>query len=438
MKKQITRRDMLRSTALAGAGLMIVGSGGLVRGQDSPNEKINVACIGIGGRGSANVGGVSGTGKVNMVAPCDCDDSRAGGAYKKFPSAKKYYDYHKMYDEMEDQIDAVVVSTPDHTHYDPSIRALRMGKHLYCEKPMAHSVGEARGMIDEAKKQGVVTQLGVQRHTLSNMHRVVELIKSGEIGDVTECYTWVGGSRGMPSMPTEFPPVPEGLDWDAWIGPAKMRPYTPALCPYNWRFWWDFGTGEAGNWGCHLLDIPFWALDLKYPTRVSAVEGEPADPQRTPKQMSITFEFPARGAMPAMKQHWMHSTTGPALLAEKGLPHYGSGSLFIGTKGMLVTDFDKHVLAPEDKYKDFEYPEQSIPNSPGFYKEWTNAILGLSKEPPTCNFEYSGPLAETVLLGNVAYRVGKPFDWDAEKLVAVGVPEAEQYIRPEFYNGYKW
>lgn len=426
MSHQLTRRESLKTAASIGAGFWLGGiSSG--RADDSPNEKINVACIGIGGRGAANLGGVS---SQNVVALCDVDQQRAGKAFEKYSKAKHFEDYRRMLDEMDDQIDAVVVSTPDHTHFHPSMMAMRMGKHLYCEKPMAHSVWEIREMTRTAKEMKVATQLGVQRHTLSNMHRSVELIQAGAIGKVSEVHCWVGGSRGMPSPAKTGEKVPEHLNWDLWLGPAADRPYSSSFCPYNWRFWWDFGTGETGNWGCHILDIPFWALGLKYPTRVSG-SGPAVDPERTPNSMTTRLEFPREEVV----LHWYHAKSGPPILKEKGLSSSGMNTLFIGNDGMLLTGFNKHQLLPEEKFADFARPEKSIPRSPGFYKEWFAAIKG--GEPATCDFDYSGPLSETVLLANTAYRAGSGFDWDAESLSTGGNKKADALIRTEFRKGWE-
>lgn len=424
MTQQITRRSMLQGTAAVGAGLWLGGS--TAKASGSANEKINVACIGIGGRGSANVGGVS---KENIVALCDVDEARGGKAFEKYAKAKRYVDFRKMLDEMENEIDAVVVSTPDHTHFHPSMMALNMGKHLYCEKPMAHSVWEVRQMTELAANKGVATQLGVQRHTLSNMHRSVELIQAGAIGKVSEVHCWVGGDRGMPSIPTDTPSVPKGLDWDLWLGPAAYRPYHKAYCPYGWRFWWDFGTGETGNWGCHILDIPYWALGLTYPTRVDGSGPEVHD-QTTPKSMATKFAFPDQD----VTLHWYHAKSGPPILKEKGLNGGGMNTLFIGSEGMLLTGFSKLKLLPEEKFARYEAPEKSIPDSPGFYNEWFNAIrVG---EKATCDFSYSGPLSETVLLGNVAYR-GGGFDWDAKSLKATGSERSAELIQTPFRKGWE-
>ena len=288
-------------------------------------------------------------------------------------------------------------------------------------------------MTELAARKKLATQLGAQRHAMSNMHRVVEAIKSGAIGEVRECHAWIGGDRGMPAAPTQFPAVPPHLKWDLWLGPAENRPYSPEYVPYKWRFWWDFGTGETGNWGCHILDIPYWALELAHCEHVEA-SGPPIDPQRTPKSMDVRFEFPARGKLPPLVLHWYHSKSGPPILKEKGLPHLGTGVLFVGSEGMLLTEFGKHLLAPKEKFADWKRPEPFIPDSPGFHKEWILACKG--GEPATCNFDYTGPMAETVLLGNVAYRVGKGFDWNAEKMEAAGCPEAEKHLRPEYRDGW--
>lgn len=430
MPRLINRRTMLRRAAVTGTAATILTNGILARGV-SPNEKLDIAVIGLGGRGSANLGGVSGE---NLVALCDVDDERAGKAYEKFPKAKKFYDFRTMLDEMETKIDAVVISTPDHAHFHPAMMAMERGKHCYCEKPMAHAVSEVRQMTDLAKEKGLATQLGVQRHTIPNMHRVVELIKSGAIGEVRECHAWIGGDRGMPALPTEFPPVPAHLKWDLWLGPAAERPYSPAYVPYNWRFWWDFGTGEMGNWGCHILDIPYWALDLKYCTKVSAT-GPEVDPQRTSKSMEVRYEFPARGDLPPVVLNWYHTKNGPAILKELGISLNGANNLFIGSEGMLLCGFSSHVLLPEEKFADFEGPSPSIPDSPGFYKEWISACKG--GEAATCHFDYSGPMAETILLGNVAYRTGEAFEWDAAKLKSPGCTAIDALNFPTYRKGWE-
>jgi predicted dehydrogenase len=430
MARLINRREMLRRSAATGTAALVLTNGILARGA-SPNEKLDIAVIGLGGRGSANLSGVAGE---NIVALCDVDDERAGKAYEKFPKAKKYYDFRPMLDEMQKEIDAVVISTPDHTHYHPAIMAMERDKHCYCEKPMAHAVSEVRRMTDLAREKGLATQLGVQRHTIPNIHRIVELIESGAIGEVRECHAWIGGDRGMPPMPAEFPAAPAHLKWDLWLGPAADRPYSPSYVPYNWRFWWDFGTGEMGNWGCHILDIPYWALDLKHCTKVSA-SGPEVDPQRTPKSLDVRYEFPARGNLPPLVLNWYHTKSVPPVLKELGISLQGANNLFIGSKGMLLCGFNSHVLLPEDKFAGFERPAPTIPDSPGFYREWITACKG--GEPATCKFDYSGPMAETVLLGNVAYRTGEAFEWNAAELKATNCTTIDALNFPKYRKGWE-
>lgn len=429
MTKQFTRREALQTSAMLGAGLYL-GAVGESRAKKSPNEKLNLAVIGIGGRGGANLGGVK---SQNIVALCDVDDKRAGKAYDKHPKAEKFYDFRRLYDTMEKRIDGVVISTPDHTHFHPAIRAMQMGKHVYCEKPMAHNVWEVREMTKLAREKGIATQLGVQRHTLNHVHRAVELIQNGVIGDVLACHAWVGGSRGMPKVPTEKPKVPNHLKWDLWLGPTTQdRAYHSSIAPYGWRFWWDYGTGETGNWGCHILDIPFWGLGLKYPTKVKAT-GPEVDPERTPKAMNVEFEFPNKAGQP-IHLHWYHTGKAPAILSEKKVSGKGANNLFIGTKGMLLCGFGMHKLYMDGKEVSAPKVEKRLPNSPGFYKEWIQACKG--DQPATCHFDYSGPLTETVLLGNVAYRAGGEFAWDAENLQAKGNDKAQRLIREEYRKGW--
>ena len=430
MNRKPNRRELLETTALAGAGLLL-GSAARGAPSRSPNEKLGVAVIGVGGRGRANLDGVGKTEEI--VALCDVDQAHAGNAFDKYPRAKRYTDYRRMFDELHASIDAVIVNTPDHTHFHPAYAGLQLGKHLYCEKPMAHNVWEVRTLTELAREKGLATQLGVQRHTIGNVHRTVELIQAGTIGEVTECYAWISGDRGMPARPTAFPEVPAHLDWDLWLGPTASRRYSPDYCPYHWRFWWDWGAGETGNWGCHVLDIPFWALGFGSPKRVWA-SGPEVDPARTSKGMDTHFEFPARGDHPAVTLHWSHSKEGLPIVREHGLDHGSPGVLFVGTKGMLYSGFSKRKLLPESDFADLEAPPRSIPDSPGFYREWIDACKGGAAA--TCHFDYSGPLTETVLLGNVAYRGGKGFDWNAAKLEASSA-RAQALIREEYREGWK-
>lgn len=428
MKPLLSRRHALKVTAATTLGMYHGASMRRLSAAESPNEKLNIACIGVGGSGAANVHGVR---RENLVAFADVDQQRAAKTLKKFPDTQLFSDYRNLLDKLGDQLDAVVISTPDHTHFHPAYAAMQLGLHVYLEKPLAHNVWETRTLTELAAKQGLATQLGSQRHVKSNMHRVVELIQSGAIGRVTEVHSWVGGSRGMPAIPDDRPEVPSTLDYDLWIGPAQYRPYHPSFCPYGWRFWWDFGTGETGNWGCHILDIPFWALGLTSPQRIDAA-GPEVDPQRTPKSMHVTYRFAEqRSGDGPVTLHWYHGT--PGILKEKGLSAKGNNTLFVGEQGMLLCGFDNRKLLPEEKFADFKPPEPFVPDSPGFHQEWINACRG--GEAATCHFDYSGPLAETVLLGNVAYRAGG-FDWNARQLRASN-SSAQDLIQETYRKGWE-
>lgn len=426
-----SRRNFLKTSAVVAGGYWL-GASQVARAA-SPNEKLNVACIGVGGRGSANVGGVS---RENIVAMCDVDEKKAGKRFQQFDKARRFQDFRVMLDKLDKQIDAVVISTPDHTHFHPARQAMLMGKHVYCEKPLAHSAWECRELTRLAKKMNVATQLGNQRHANAGMARTVEAVRSGMIGEIKEVYCGIGGSRGMPAMPKEFPAVPSHLNWDLWQGPAKARPYAPDYCPYKWRFWWDYGTGETGNWGCHILDIPFWALQLKYPTRVD-LDVVPAvkdiDPQRTPKSMKTRMEFPAEKGHGALTLHWWHGSMKEVFKKHNTDSH--GNTLFIGEKGTIAAGFDGYRVKLNDGSKP-ETPEQTIARSPGFHKEWINAC----KDGPrsSCDFvNYTGPLAEAVLLANAAFRSGGGFDWDAKAFKASGNNKVEQYIVSDFRKGWK-
>ena len=428
---RLTRRNLIKTASLASTGFWM-GTAFSRNQYRSANEKLNLAFIGVGGRGTANLNGLKKN--HNVVAMCDVDGARAKKPFEEFSTVKKYTDFRVMLDAVENQVDGVVISTPDHTHFHPAYQALQMGKHIYLEKPMAHNVWETRTICDLAREKGVATQLGVQRHTIPNMHRVVELIQSGAIGKVSDVYCWISGERGMPKMPESNPPVPPHLNYDLWVGPADHRPYQPSITPYGWRFWWDYGTGETGNWACHILDIPFWALDLKHPTRVSCEKVDKVDKLRTPKSMKTTLEYPANGNRGPVKLHWQHVKNGPDILRKHGLPDKGNNTLFVGSEGMLLAGFSSHKLYPEDKFSDFQKPAPSIPDSPGFYQEWVTACQG--GPAATCNFEYSGPLAETALLANVAFRSQSDFDWDAANL-KTNSQAAQSFIQEKYRQGWE-
>jgi predicted dehydrogenase len=412
------------------------------------HDKLRVAVIGVAGRGAGNLQGVSGE---QIVALCDADEERLAAAATKFPKAKKYFDFRKLLAEMDKQIDAVVVSTPDHNHAPASVMAMRMGKHCYCEKPLTHNVFEARTAIDVARQKKLATQMGTQIHATDNYRRVVELVQAGAIGPVNEVHVWCGKGWGGGTRPTEQPPVPERLHWDVWLGPAPYRPYHPCYLPAQWRRWWDFGNGTLGDMACHYMDLPFWALGLQYPTTIEAA-GPPVDPETCPTKLTVHYDFPARGEQPPVNFTWYDGGYSPPILAtldltppataaedKKGLKpkkgaSWGSGVLFVGSQGMLLADYTRRVLLPTAKFADFTPPEPTIPKSVGHHQEWIDACK--TGSPTTCNFAYSGMLAEAVLLGNVAYRTGKKLHWDAAAMKAVNCPEADRYLRREYRTGW--
>ncbi len=428
MSKRLARRDFLRTTGAVGAGVWLGVGPRTARAAESPNEKLNLAVIGIGGRGRANLDRVR---SQNIIALCDVDDARAGNAYETYSPAEKFQDFRKMFDKLESKIDGVVISTPDHTHFHPAYWAMQRGKHVYLEKPLAHTVWEVRELTNLAREKKLATQLGSQRHTLTGLRNAVELVRAGTIGTIKEVHSWISSSRGMPGSPSGKEKVPSGLNWDLWLGPAAERPFSKAFAPYNWRFWWDFGTGETGNWGCHILDIPYWALDLKHATHVAGSGPEP-DAEKTPKSLASTLQFPANDKRPAVTLHWHQGQ--PPILNELKLDGRGMNNLFIGSDGMLLCGFDKHKLLPEEKFAGVT-PPQTLEKSPGFYNEWINACKG--GPAATCNFDYSGPMAESVLLANVAYRVQGTFAWDAAALSTKGHAAAQGLIRDEFRKGWE-
>jgi len=437
MQKQLNRRDFLKSVVCTGSGLVILSNSRLVRGTEA-NEKLNVAGIGVGGRGAADVNGAA---SENIVALCDVDEKHAAQTFERYPEAKRYKDFRRMFDKMHNKIDAVVVGTPDHTHAPPGVMAMKLGKHCYCEKPLTHSVYEARMMAKVARENKLVTQMGTQIHAESNYRRAVELVQTGTIGSVREVHVWLGANFNGPPKPTDMsqpdapsdrPPVPETLDWDLWLGPASYRPYHPAYAPFGWRYWWNFANGQLGDFFCHYCDLAFWALKLRHPLSVEA-EG-PVHPESAARWTIARQEYPARGELPPVTLTWYSGGGYPAFVQEGKVPQWGNAVLFIGSNGMLIADYGRHQLLPEDKFADFERPKPFIPDSIGHHREWVQACK--TGGPTTCNFDYSGALTEAALLCNVALRTGKKIVWDAKNLKAIGCPEADVLIRREYRKGW--
>jgi predicted dehydrogenase len=423
------RRDFLKQTTLAGAGFWVAGTAA-ARPSRAPSDKLNIAAIGVGGRGAHNLGQLAGE---NIVALVDVDERSLAPAVKKFPRARTYHDFRRLFDDSK-TFDAVVVSTTEHTHAFATLPALKLGKHVYCEKPLAHCVHEARLVAREAARHKVATQMGTQMHATDNYRRVVELVQAGAVGPIREVHVWVARGWGGGSRPKETPPVPAYLHWDLWLGPAPARPYHPAYVPGpKWYKYWDFGGGVLPDLGSHWNDLPFWALQLRHPSTIEA-SGPPVSPETAPPWLIVRYEFPARGKMPGVKLTWYQGGKRPDLVRDRRVPAWGDGVLFVGERGLLLANYARHLLLPEEKFADYKRPAPAIPRSPGHHAEWVIACK--TGKPTTCPFSYSGPLTESNLLGNVAYRVGRKLEWDAEDLRARGCPEAERFLRKTYRKGW--
>jgi predicted dehydrogenase len=432
-KFRSSRREFLKTSTSAAVAFWVAGRS-VADDSKSPNEKLNIACVGTSGQAGWNIGQIA---KQNVVAFADVDSANLNAKSEQFPQAKLYDDFRRMLDAEGKRIDAVLVATPDHIHAPAAAMALRMGKHVYCEKPLSHSVFESRTLAKLARENKCVTQLGTQVHAGSNYRRVVEVLKSGAIGPVTEAYAWVGKGWSDGRFDSSKP-APSNLNWDLWLGPAPERPFSSGVHPANWRKFWDYGSGTLGDMGCHYIDLIFWALDLKYPTAAWA-EGPEVHEIGCPAWCAAHWEFPARGDQPPVKLHWTDGGKRPEILGtlkrKDGSPvQWGDGHLFVGEKGMLLSDYGRYLLLPEDKFVDFKPPEKSIPDSIGHHNEWIQACK--AGGTTTCNFDYSGALSETVLLGTVAYRVGDKLEWDAENLKATNTTKADQYLRREYRKGW--
>ncbi len=431
MPIRLSRRRFLQAGAALGAACLTTGLLPARESGNSANDRLHVGVIGVAGQGNYDMTNVAGAG-AEVVALCDVDEERAGAARRRFPRARFYPDFRKLIDARG--LDAVVIATPDHTHAVATLAALRAGLHVYCEKPLTHTVHEARLVAETAARHKRVTQMGTQIHAGNNYRRVVELIQAGAIGPVSEVHVWCAKSWGGGDRPKETPPVPKGLHYDLWLGPAPYRPYHPAYIPFHWRGWWDFGGGTLADMACHYMDLPFWALKLRHPTTVAA-EGPKPHPETAARWLIVRYEFPARDKLPAVKLTWYDGGKRPAAFAEKKLPAWGDGVLFVGARGMLLADYNRHRLLPEKQFEGFVAPKPSIPNSIGHHREWVEACK--TGGPTTCHFGYGGALTEAVLLGNVSYRLGQPLTWDAKNLRVTNVRGAEKYLRHEYPKGWE-
>jgi predicted dehydrogenase len=435
-ENRLTRRDFLQKSVVGAAASVtaftIVPRRVLGGPRESaPSERLNIAGIGVGGRGYQDIKDVS---SENIVALCDVDEKRAGRTFDEFPNTKKYHDFRKMLDREEKNIDAVVVATADHTHIPVSVMAMRMGKHVYCEKPLGHNIHEVRVATEVAQKSNVATQMGNGAHSGYNYRSMVALIKAGTIGAVKEVHCWCDQAWAPGDRPKDTPPVPKHLNWDLWLGPAPVRPYHPTYHPLGWRQWWDFGSARLGDMGCHMIDLPFTALDLKYPLTVEAESAEPAHKESGPPWLISKWTFPKRGDLPPVELTWYDGDRRPPLQKEHNMPDWPEATIFVGSKGMLIADYGRFKLYPEDKFAAVRRPQ--VPRGLPHADNWIQACKTGNPSKAGCHFGYSGPLTETVLLGTVAYRAGKKLAWDAKDLKITNCPEANQFTRRDYRKGW--
>ena len=452
----VSRRHFFFGSLLAGA--VPVGGFGQTpslkhMGYKSPNQKLNIAAIGAGGKGFSDIQGCSAT--ENIVAMADPDDKRAARSFTAFPNVPKYKDFRRMLDQESKNIDAVTVSCPDHMHGTAAMWAMARGKHVYCQKPLTRTVWEAQQLAAAAVKYGVATQMGNQGYSQPGARECCEIIWSGEIGNVTEVHAWTNRPDPYwpqgPDVEPKEAAVPDTLDWEAWLGGSEMRPYSPAYVPHNWRAFPDFGAGAIGDMACHILGTPNMAMRLGSPTRVECTEIEGKSKYTFPYRTALRYEFPARGAMPALTLHWHDRLKAPPKIA--GVPEGEligdkdiNGSLFVGDKGMVTTGcYGEHTrLVPEARMKDYKMPPQFLTRSPGpaddwvraHYRDWIRACKG--GEPSCSNFSVSGPFAQWMLLGVIAMQVPGKLIWDAQKGHFTNNEEANRLLMPKFRKGWKF
>lgn len=438
----LTRRDVLKTSSLVALGAIAPSSYAWAAADD----RLRIGVAGVGNHGGANINGVS---SEHIVALCDTDPTALSAASQRFPDAFTCSDWRDLI--VRDDLDAVVISTADHHHAQLSIAAMRRGLHVYCEKPLAHVPAEARLMqqVYAARKDRVATQMGTQIHAGENFRRVVELIHAGAIGPVRESHVWCERTIVPPDKRLPKQPIPEGFDWDAWLGPAEERPYNSEYWSggnLNWNRRWDFGNGVLGDMGSHLVDLSYWALDLQHPTSVEA-EGPDPDPHLAPPWMQVTWEHPARPGNANLnvpcKVVWYDGAEGmrrrnellqPMVGDDTQLDTWGIGIAFIGDRGVLTADYGRLVLSPSAAFEDYQHPEPTIPRSPGHHLEWINACKG--QGTALCNFDYSGKLIEHNLLGIAAYRHGGgKLTWDA-KAFSFGNAQADQYLTKTYREGW--
>jgi predicted dehydrogenase len=443
-ERSVSRRSFLRNSATIAAGVSIVPAhviSGL--GGTAPSDKLNIAGVGVGGMGRTNMRYVK---SQKVVALCDVDWDYASAAFADFPEARKFKDYRRMLDEMEDQIDAVIVATPDHTHYVIAADAMRRGKHVYVQKPLTHSVYEARKLRELASEMGVATQMGNQGNSDEGIRQTCEWIWNGEIGEVREVHAWTNRPiwpQGL-ERPVETPSLPPTLSWDLFIGPAAWRPYHPAYTPWNWRAWWDYGTGALGDMGCHIIDPVFKALELGHPLTIEASSTQ-VNTESAPVAEKVTYHFPERAPkgslkMPPVKFTWYDGGLLPERPAGikdgKMLGDKGGGTIFVGSKGILTGGTygrDPYIVGREADPPQVPQQLRRVPDATkgGHEMDWVRACKESrdSRTEASSNFQYSGPLNEVVVMGNLAVRLQdlkRTLQWDGENLKITNVDEADE------------
>lgn len=450
-KYHLSRRAFLAATTtsalLANTGwAQKPNTAKVVPGKRSPNELLNIAGIGVGGKGRDDILSCK---RENVVALCDVDTEMAGEAIYRIPDAKQYRDYRKMLEEMDKEIDAVTVSTPDHTHAPAAYMAMKMGKHVYVQKPLTHTIAEARLLAKTAREMKVASQMGNQGHSGEGVREMCEMVWAGVLGQVHEAHIWTdrAGSRWPQGVPDPLPetPAPASLDWELWIGAAPMRPYNIGYAPRKWRGWFDFGCGALGDMGCHIMDPAFAALKLAEAKRfsVEVVNQEGWNKQTFPTKGIVKYSFPARGDMAPVDVYWYDNGQLPkrpeGVPAEQKLGDEENGSLFYGDKAIATAgEYGfKPRLLPDEKMQDFKAPAATLPRVEGgnHYRNWIEACKG--GEPACSNFDYSGPFTEMVLLGCIALRANRKIEWDAEQFKITNDAEANAMVSKAYRPGWE-
>jgi predicted dehydrogenase len=438
-RRTATRRKFLGTAAVTGAGLMIVPRHVLGRGMQAPSDTLAIAGIGCGGKGTSDLQGVA---SERIVALCDIDFRHASSSVAAFPDAKRYVDFRVMLDE-QPGIDAVTVSTPDHTHAVIALEAMRRGKHVFCQKPLTRTIQECQKLMAVARETKVATQMGNQGHAMDHTPQIREMLEAGLIGTVREVDFWTNRPIWPQGLlrPTELHHVPEHVHWDLWLGPVKERPYHPRYYhPFNWRGWWDFGTGALGDIACHSMDAAFWTYDLREPASITA-ETTPLYPESAPASSRIVYEFPARGGRGPITAVWRDGSIQPPrpeAFDGEIWPGMSSGQLFVGDKGILVAGIygEQPRLYPRSLQEAVEQepPPEKYPRSKGIFDEWIGACKG--EGTASSSFvEHSGPLTEMALLGNLAVRTGETIRWDGQKGTA-GSAAADALLGDEYRPGW--